>query len=162
MTEQQITRSINIVVGSVEENSYGDMLFTDKEGNNYKIGNKRVQFFKDVIIEGNAVQLNYTTGYGKEYIYNAKPIGDMLPPPTTPQPVETRAGAPPREVKPEQTKDSRIARMNATTAASNMISGGMFPAGDFGLLASQIERWNNFELDASQIDANLKKMLKGG
>lgn len=71
MAETTIVRSEIVVVDTVDSNSYGDMLFTDKAGKSYKVGNKRVQYFENVIIPGVAVELNYATAYKKEYIYNA-------------------------------------------------------------------------------------------
>lgn len=77
-----ITRKQVIVVDTVESNDYGDMLFTDKEGKNYKIGSKRVEYFLGIITEGVAVELSYSTAYNKEYIYSAVQVKDGLPPPT--------------------------------------------------------------------------------
>ena len=77
--EVVITRKQVIVVDTVDSNEYGDMLFTDKEGTNYKVGNKRVQFFEGVIVSGAAVQLNYAEAYNKEYIYNAVQVKGELP-----------------------------------------------------------------------------------
>ncbi len=76
-----ITRKQIIVVDSVDSNEYGDMLFTDKEGNNYKISSKRVQYFEGVVVEGMGVELSYATSYNKEYIYSAVQVKDGLPPP---------------------------------------------------------------------------------
>jgi hypothetical protein len=83
MPQPQIVRSEVVVIDTVGENDYGDLLFTDKTGTDHKIGEKRKRYF-DVIKPGAAVQLNYATAYGKEYIYNAVPVGDNLPPPVTP------------------------------------------------------------------------------
>ncbi len=81
MTQQrkvEITGKKDVVVASVQTNSFGDLEFTDTEGGNYKIGVRRVPYFKDVIIPQQAVRLNYTTAYGKEYIYNAIPAEQII------------------------------------------------------------------------------------
>ena len=85
MADIAITRSVSIVVNEVDYNNYGDMVFTDMEGNDYKISVKRVGFFKDIISPGKAVTLNYAMSpFGKEYIYNAKLVEGALPPPIKP------------------------------------------------------------------------------
>ena len=82
MTQQkkvEITRHQDIVVASVQANSFGDLEFTDTEGGNYKIGAKRVSYFKDVLISDRAVRLNYVmSSFGKEYIYNAIPAEQLV------------------------------------------------------------------------------------
>jgi len=84
MVDTKITRSEVVVVDEASNNAYGDLVFTDKGGNTHKVGNKRVQFFTDVIIPGKAVQLNYAVAYEKEYIYNAKLVEGELTEPTAP------------------------------------------------------------------------------
>ena len=85
MTEPKITRSNVIVVKSVEHNNYGDLVFTDEGGVDYKVGIKRAKYFEDVIIVNRAVQLNFAEAYNKEYIYYAKPVEGELPPPQKPE-----------------------------------------------------------------------------
>ena len=77
--EVEITRSEVIVVASIEYNNYGDMVITDKEGKTYKIGEKRVHFFKDTLAVDMASKLNFASAYNKEYIYNATPVEGELP-----------------------------------------------------------------------------------
>ena len=103
MPEMKITRSDVIVVDTVTYNDYEDMVFTDKAGNEYKVGSARVHFFDDIIIPGKAVQLNYATNPhrpGVEYIYNAKPVEGELPPAVTapkPKPKEIH-----QEINPQE------------------------------------------------------------
>lgn len=78
MPEVKITRQEVVVVDTVSHNEYGDLLFTDKAGKEYKVGNKRTKYFEEVIIPDKAVQLNFSTAYNKEYIYSAKLVD--LPP----------------------------------------------------------------------------------
>ena len=85
MPEHKITRSVNIVIDTVSKNSYGDLEFTDKEGTEYKVGNKRAHFFTDIIVPNTAVTLNYAEAYNKEYIFNASQIQAQLSPPVKPQ-----------------------------------------------------------------------------
>ena len=84
MAEAVITRTHEIVVDTVESNQWDDLLFTDKAGNSYKVGNKRVHFFEGIIVPGVAVKLNYAEAFNREYIYNAVQIKGELPPPTKP------------------------------------------------------------------------------
>ncbi len=107
MPEVVITKRQNIVVGKVETNSYGDLLVKDKDGNSFpKIGVKRIGYFKDTLIEGNAVQLNFAKAYDKEYIYSAELVKDKLPTPVTPPMPQTKDD---KEVhEPESSRDKRI------------------------------------------------------
>lgn len=83
MAEAKITRQEVITIVTVESNDYGDLLFTDQNGTGHKISNKRVSYF-DIIKQNATVQLNYAEAYNKEYIYNALPVGDQLPPAKAP------------------------------------------------------------------------------
>lgn len=79
MPEPVIVRSVDIVVDKVDYNSYGDMVFTDTEGNERKVGAKRLSYFKNEIIPDKAVRLNYImSSFGKEYIYNAIPAEQLI------------------------------------------------------------------------------------
>jgi hypothetical protein len=166
MPDQTITRNEIIVVDKVANNQYGDLTFTDKSGKSYKVSNKRVSYFKDVIVEGMAVQLNYAmSSFGKEYIYSAAQVKDNLPPPQKPQePIQkTTVIAGPtsgEKPKPQYDREKSIARMNGLNNACLLISTGMYPADSVGLLASQFERYSLGELDATKLDTNLKQILK--
>ena len=59
MVEKEIVRSTVIVVGSVEYNDYGDLVFTDEAGNDYKIGNTG-KLFGNIYIKSDGFVL-----YGK-------------------------------------------------------------------------------------------------
>jgi len=74
----EITKSTEIIVKSREFNSYNDLLFTDTDGNNYKVSNKRVQYVDNAIQEGRLVKLNWSTAYNRDYIYNAELLGDDI------------------------------------------------------------------------------------
>ena len=102
MTEAIITRTQIIVVGEVTKNSYGDLIFTDKEGINYpKISAKRVSYFEKIILPGATVQLNYAMAYNKEYIYSAIPGGDK----GTGESIKVVAPIPPTpETKPDTSR----------------------------------------------------------
>ncbi len=85
MAEAVITKSKVITVGAVDHNTYGDLTFTDKEGNSYKVAVKRIKFFESIITPGAAVKLNYAEAYGKPYIYSAVRVEGALPPAVKPQ-----------------------------------------------------------------------------
>ncbi len=77
----EIKRKEIIIVDSVSKNSYGDLIFSDKSGKEYKISNKRVQYFENVIQPNMGVELHYAiSSFGKEYIYSAIQVKDTLPP----------------------------------------------------------------------------------
>ena len=78
MAEVEITRKQIIVVGEVGTNSYGDLTWTDKEGKEYKVKSTRSEYFKDVIVPGQAVQLNFATYKGHEYPYSAEAVMDKI------------------------------------------------------------------------------------
>jgi len=79
MPEIKITREQITVVDKVDKNSYGDLVFTDKEGVKYKIGNKRIQYFEKAILPDTTIKLSFaTSSFGKEYIYRADKVSDEL------------------------------------------------------------------------------------
>ena len=95
MTQQKaptIERYEVVQVASHKNNSYGDLLFIDSLGKEYKIGNKRPQFF-GAIIDGRAVKLGYAIYKGKEYIATAELYDGQVKLPQT-EPIHTA-------VKPE-------------------------------------------------------------
>ena len=113
--EVVITRDQIIVVDTVSSNQWDDLIFTDKEGNEYKVGNKRVQYFDGVIVSGVAVQLNYAVSHDNEYIYNAVQVKGELPPPKDP-------------IKPELQEDEpTLEQLEATTTGKpNVVSSTKF------------------------------------
>ena len=83
--DKEITREEEIVVARVYDNSYGDLLWTDKAGKEYKVSNKRVKYFEKIIQPNVAVKLYFAlTTAGKEYVNKAERVDDLLPPPTKP------------------------------------------------------------------------------
>jgi len=88
MVEKQITRQAVITVHNKHDNTYGDLLFNDENGTEYKISNKRVQYF-DVVQDGAVLQLNFAVAYNREYIYNAVPVKEaLIKPPVAPPTAE--------------------------------------------------------------------------
>ena len=78
----EITRKQIIVVGEVKgltTGQYPKWVFTDKEGNEYKINPSRKDYFTDVIQPGVAVELSYSKFKNNEYIYSAVLVKDKLP-----------------------------------------------------------------------------------
>jgi len=69
-----------VIPATRELNNYGDLIFTDGDGSQYKIGNKREHLFEN-IIEGQAVELYYAVYMDKKYICGAKLVDGALPPP---------------------------------------------------------------------------------
>ena len=108
MIEAIITRTAIITVDAVGSNTYGDMTFTDKSGGQYKISAKRKQYFENVIAPGAAIQLSYSSFKGKEYVYSATQVKDILPgkplqaPEPISSPIEETGGRKPLGTKDEQ------------------------------------------------------------
>src|SRR3990170_750086 len=64
-----ITRMETVIPVSSNRNQYGDLLFQDASGKEYKLGNKRAGFFP--IVEhnyGRQIKLGYAVYNNKEYI----------------------------------------------------------------------------------------------
>lgn len=98
-----IVRTADIVVGSVFLNDYGDLVVTDKGGDEHKIGKKRPHLFP-VFQPGVAIHLSYAQYMNKEYIVNATPLEQMItetqPPPTgaEQQPIPRETKVAPQEL----------------------------------------------------------------
>ena len=73
-----------VIPATREENQYGDLIFTDGDGNQHKIGNKRPHLFEN-IIEGRAVELYYAQYMERKYICGAKLVEGELKPPQSDQ-----------------------------------------------------------------------------
>ncbi len=69
--ETQIVRTETIIADICEKNQYGDLVVTDKAGNDHKIGNKRAVLF-DQFIPGRATEVGYATYMNRDYIATAK------------------------------------------------------------------------------------------
>ena len=128
--EATISRTQIIVIDNVGENPYKDLTFTDKEGKQYKISNKRRQFFDKTIIPNVAVELSYAEAYGKEYIYSAAQVKDKFPPPqtshplpNTPQSVTEASKTAEGTLPPPKPKiDSREESIERQSAAKNVLA----------------------------------------
>ncbi len=106
MADVEITRKKIIVVDSVGKNDYGDLIFNDKEGNDYKVSAKRRQYFDKIIELDAAVQLNYSSFKGREYVYSAVQVKDSLPEAKP----ETKQGAPQSKSSPVKPQGGSLGR----------------------------------------------------
>ena len=162
--EPEITRSEVVVVDSKELNDYGDLIFKDKGGNSHKISNKRADALSRFIVEGKAVELNYSEYMNKEYIYTARLVEDALPEPIF--------GAPGKESKPSEGKMSKedweekerrtrqsIERQTSIKISAGLAENGMLPMTSIGLMASKLEAYCAGQIDATQLDTDIKGML---
>ena len=129
------TRTETIVVDTVSKNSFDDMVFTDKAGNERKIGSKRVSFF-ECIKPGAAVLLSYAFGHGKEYIYSAVSIEGSLPEPTQVAPPTPPA----MQAKPESKSSPEIGL--AYKELGEMIRAGIIKKDTPEGKACHIEYWH--------------------
>lgn len=91
MPEAVITKRTIIVVNEVGTNQYGDLTWTDKDGNPYKVKSTRKQYF-EAIVPNQAVEISWASYKGTEYPYSVIAIVGKLPdkPPEAPEP-KTRA-----------------------------------------------------------------------
>ena len=76
--EQKIIRTQVVVVADRDINQYGDTIFHDGEGKEYKLGNKRADM-SDQIVEGRAVSLGWANFKDRDYIATAKLVEGELP-----------------------------------------------------------------------------------
>ncbi len=91
--EVKIIRTQVVVVADREENQYGDTIFHDMEGNEYKLGNKRAHL-SDQIVVGRATELGWAH-FNNDYIATAKLVEGELPEATKPPGGErTESGKP--------------------------------------------------------------------
>lgn len=82
MVEIKIVKKTIVTVADKEENQYGDIIFHDREGNQYKLGVKRAHLNEKLVV-GQAVEL----GWGRykdatksiEYIADVKLVSEELP-----------------------------------------------------------------------------------
>ena len=74
----QITRYEVFTVSEATKNNYGDLIVTDTQGNEHKIGNKRTHLF-DVFQVGAEVKVGYAVYMQKEYIASAEQTGKHIP-----------------------------------------------------------------------------------
>jgi len=77
MPEVEIVRKQIIVVGEIGQNTYGDLTWTDKDNNPYKVKSTRKQYF-ECIVPGQAVEISFSKYKGTEYPYSATPVKDKL------------------------------------------------------------------------------------
>lgn len=92
-----------ITVATSKLNTYGDLEFTDTEGNSYKVGKARVNHF-EVIQEGAEVILEWAVNPHKkdsEYIYSAIQTGTHYSPEMLPNPSPKALGLKSSPPKPE-------------------------------------------------------------
>jgi len=114
MPEQTITRTeIVIPVNAGQPDQYGNLVFKDKAGKDFKVGKKRAQLFP-LIRPDNAIEIGWAEYMNKPYIATIREVSQGLPPPTpapsyTPKLVEssipkadaTSASTPTRETTRE-------------------------------------------------------------
>ena len=74
----QITRYEVFTVSEATKNNYGDLIVTDTQGNEHKIGNKRSRLF-EVFQPGAEVKVGYAVYMQKEYIASAEQTGTHIP-----------------------------------------------------------------------------------
>ena len=78
MPAPQITRYEVFTVSEATKNNYGDLIVTDTQANEHKIGNKRSHLF-EVFQVGAEVKVGYAVYMEKEYIASAQQTGAHIP-----------------------------------------------------------------------------------
>ena len=155
----EITRTETVVVDTVTTNSYDDMVFTDKAGNERKIGNTRLKHF-ECIKPGAAVKLNFAANPHRpteEYIYSAMAIEGKLPEPTQEVPAIMKATAKP-EVKPDPKN-----RSFAIAYSKDLVVAGKIDLGKILSYAEVFDRWMSSDIvvdDEEVFKALMKKTFK--
>ena len=116
--KQEITRYAVVTVDGVDDiNQYGDLTFSDTEGNKHKIGNKRSKLF-EAIIPGRAVKLGYAVYMNQEYIASielfdgqpAKPTHDSPHAKSAPVKEESHTSPAPEMTPDKWAEKDRITR----------------------------------------------------
>jgi len=75
----QITRYEVFTVARATKNNYGDLIVTDTQGGERKIGNKRSHLF-EVFQPGAEAKVGYAVYKEREYIASAEQTGKHIPP----------------------------------------------------------------------------------
>ena len=148
-----------IVVGATSLDGYGNLFVTPQGGGDkIKIAAKRANLHP-LFEQGRAVMCHWETYMDKPYVADAKAVEGELPPPVKP-PISEAGRLPEGAVKIQLTKDESIAKLNGLNNASLLASNGLIPVDSIGLLAYQFERYAKGELDATQLDTNIRALLK--
>ena len=87
--EPDIIETIPILVCSREENEYGDLIFTDENGVEYKLKQKRVEKYGSMIQLDRMVELHFAEFRNNKYIHSIK-MSEAPPPDTTSATVENK------------------------------------------------------------------------
>ena len=74
----QITRYEVFTIAEATKNSYGDLIVTDTQGTERKIGNKRSRLF-EVFQPGAEIKVGYAVYMEREYIASAEQTGKHIP-----------------------------------------------------------------------------------
>jgi len=124
--KQEITRYAVVTVDGVDDiNQYGDLTFSDTEGNKHKIGNKRSGLFS-AIIPDRAVKLGYAIYMNKEYIATAELYDGQ---PAKPKPLAPQAKSTPVKADKWDEKDGitrkSIERQTSLNAAVELAKVGI-------------------------------------
>jgi hypothetical protein len=85
MPEVEIIRTDIFTVGHSRLDDFGNMVITDKAGQEHKVNQKHKTLFS-IFADGMAVEVGYGSYMNKEYIHTAKQVKDGLPPPQKPLP----------------------------------------------------------------------------
>ena len=139
--ELKIERYDVVTVKSSSQNGYGDLLFTDTEGQSHKIGNKRSNLY-DQIIEGRAVKLGYAIYMNKEYIATAELFDGN--PPAEKQVAPITAGVEKKEA-PTRSPQDGAARGMLVKEMGDMMRAGLLTK-IFGDEANDLIEWYKNEV----------------
>ena len=79
--EPEIIETIPVLVVKKEENDYGDIVFYDENGVDYKLKKKRIDAYGGFIVEGRMVDISFAEYMNNKYV--AKLAFSEAPPPNT-------------------------------------------------------------------------------
>lgn len=126
----QIIRKQIIMIDSLDEDEYGNVIVTDKEGNEYKIAAKRKALTENMV-NGHAYELGWANYMNRDYIAEVNDVGDKLPP-EQPQAHVSQV--------PVKKGDSRNRSM-AIAYAKDLVVAGKLETTQMFALADKIIEW---------------------
>jgi len=141
-----IIETKTVVVSFHEVNDYGDMIFSDMDGEEYKIASKRPGLF-GLIQDERAVTLGFAEYQGHKYIAEASLPADNLKPPVKAktQPVGDVPKPPNRQiaVTTSSDRDKLILRQVAFKGAIEYAVHGLIPLEDVEIWANRFNEYLN-------------------
>lgn len=153
------------VIDLIEDDNYNGKEFkkvTLKNGQVVKVKWGREGFLKakwGELEEGRAFQFQMGEYKGNPFVEDFYAVEGALPDPVAIH-VEEKAMPKPRDVAPQKlSREQSISKMNGLNNSTLLASNGMVSMGSIGTLAHQFERYTLGEINADELDKNIKALL---